>query len=437
MGTLNASQVGAFVLLDLVIILIAARLVGRLFLRLGQPRVVGEIVAGILLGPTLFGMTMWPDFAGPTWMHCVESLAAAPAGTAASPTWCIFPAQARTVLQSLGQLALLIFMFLVGLEVQFERLLGSLRVVLLVGLGVVGLPVGMGFLLSPVLSTALFRPEGASELGFVLFVGAMLAVTAFPVMVRILQEKDLMSSPMAVLGVAAAAVTTVAMFLTASIASSVASGEMPSVIIRTVALAMGYLVFMPMVVAPFVRRVAQSYRESGELDSGFFVLMFVVLFGSGLAAHLLGLTVIVGGFMAGIVMPVRERLSSDMSQRLSQLTASVLLPIFLAFSGLSTDFTRLSRDAIGGLLLLVLAGIVAKWAGGAVFGRLGGLTWVEGNALGVLMNCRGLLVLVVGLVGVQNGVITPVLQLGAVLMALITTAMTGPLFDRFAKRLPG
>ena len=117
--------------------------------------------------------------------------------------------------------------------------------------------------------------------------------------------------------------------------------------------------------------------------------------------------------------------------RLSDLTSSVLLPIFLAFSGLNTDFTTLGTAYIGGILLFLAAAILAKWVGGAVFARLGGLSWAEGNVLGILMNCRGLLVLVVALIGLNAGVISPQFQAAGVLMALVTTAMTGPLFDRF------
>ncbi|MBA2337700.1 MAG: cation:proton antiporter, partial [Acidimicrobiia bacterium] len=164
--------------------------------------------------------------------------------------------------------------------------------------------------------------------------------------------------------------------------------------------------------------------------------IFVVMLASGYVAHLLGMTVIVGGFMAGLAMPVRKPLFADMSHRLAELTGTILLPIFLAFSGLGTDFTRLSVAALGGLGLFLLGGIVSKWLGGAALARLGGMSWAEGNVLGVLMNCRGLLVLVVALEGVQANVISPVAQVGAVMMALITTAMTGPLFDRFMRSVP-
>lgn len=436
MGSLSASQLVGFVLLDITLILVASRLVGDLFRKLGQPRVVGEIVAGILLGPTLLGATLWPDFVAPMWLHCTETLSFAPPGTAPSPTWCIFPAESRTVLGNIGQIALLLFAFLSGLEVDLDFLKGKLRSVLAIGLGVVALPVAVGLAVGPMMENDLFRQEGASGLGFALFTGSILAVSALPVMVRILQEKRLTLSHMGAVGIAAAGVGTFAMFITASIASSISTGEPSAAIVTKVSLMIGYLILMGLVVRPLLHRAASEYRSGGELGSGFFALVVVVVMASGVAAEMLGLTVIVGGFVAGLVLPERKRLHADMDGRLGELTGTVLLPIFLAFSGLGTDFTRLSSAALGGLALLLGAGILSKWAGGAVFARLSGLTWAEGNVLGILMNCRGLLVLVVALVGVQNGVITPVMQLGAVLMALITTAMTGPLFDRYIKYIP-
>jgi Kef-type K+ transport system membrane component KefB len=436
MSPLDGNQVVAFVLLDVALILIAARVVGFVFTKIGQPRVVGEIVAGVLLGPTLLGATLWPDFVAPAWLHCQQALLAAPSGTVASPTWCLFPAQSRVVIGALGQVALLLFMFLAGLELDFSLLKGKVKAIFLVGLGVVGLPIVLGFVVGPVLATDVFKPETASNMGFVLFVGAMMAVTAFPVMVRILQEKGRTQSLMGAAGIAAAAVCTVAMFIAASVASSLAAGVSVGGLSVKLALSLVYLAAMLCLVRPLLARLAKSYEASGTLGSGFFALVLILLFASGYVAHLTGLTVIVGGFMVGLVMPVRKAMFADMSARLAELTGTILLPIFLAVSGLATDFTRLPAAALGGLALFLFAGIVSKWAGGAVFARAGGMTWAEGNVLGILMNCRGLLVLVVSLVGVQSNVITPVMQLGGVLSALITTAMTGPLFDRFVERVP-
>jgi Kef-type K+ transport system membrane component KefB len=351
-----------------------------------------------------------------------------------SPTWCLFPPQARLVIGSIGQLALLLFCFLAGLEIDLRFVRSKLRPIIVVGLGAVFIPVVVGILIAPLLDSETFRQAGASSTGFALFVGAMLAVSALPVMVRILQEKGLTRSDMGIVAVSSAALTTIALFITASIASSVVSQESAGSIALDVALMVVYLFGGFGLVRLTTIRNASRYEQTQRFTSGLFALTLIVVVVSGLLADVLGLTVVVGGFLSGLAVPHRVVMYQAMYERLGELTAAILLPIFLAYSGLMTDFTLLPTSALGGLGVLLSAAIVSKWGGGTVLARLSGLSWHEANVLGILMNCRGLLVLVIGLVGVQNGIITPVLQLGAVLMALITTMMTGPLFDRYNRR---
>ncbi len=429
---LTASQVLAFVLLDLLIILIAARCFGALAARLGQPRVVGEIVSGVVLGPTLLGATVMQWNSAPGWLHCTESLRAAAPGTLPSITQCVFPTQARSVLGVIGQLALVLFMFLVGLELDGRSLRGKERGIALLSLGAVAVPVGLGFLVGPAMFTDRFIGAAKpSEISFTLFVGAMLAVTAFPVMARILQEKGLSSSPMGAMGIAAAAVVTVLMFLLVLVAIGVSAGDSGGKVSLKVVWALIYVAIMLLVVPRLLAPLGRRYEAAGALLPGTFATFFMVLFASAFAAHQLGINVIVGGFLAGLAMPAKQLLFKDMSARLGDLTAVVLLPVFLAFSGLATDFTKLQGGDAPLIAVFLVAGIVGKWAGGAVFARAGGLSWAEGNVLGILMNCRGLLVLVVALAGFQQGVISAPLQVAGVLMALVTTIMTGPLFDKF------
>jgi hypothetical protein len=168
-----------------------------------------------------------------------------------------------------------------------------------------------------------------------------------------------------------------------------------------------------------------------------FAFIVILLFASCFVAHQLGINVIVGGFLAGAVLPARASLFRELAARLADLTGIVLLPIFLAVSGLRTDFTKLSWSVLVPIVVVLVAAVVGKWAGSAVFARLGGLSWAEGNVIGILMNCRGLLVLVVALAALTAGVISPAMQVVGVLIALVTTMMTGPLFDWAAKRVPG
>jgi Kef-type K+ transport system membrane component KefB len=434
----------AFVLLDVAIILIAARAFGALAIRLRQPRVVGEIVAGIMLGPSLLGVKALDWTKSWSVLRCDASRAWMPVGAdpakfverPESISNCLFPAQSQGVLSVIGQLALVFFMFLVGSELRFDVLKGRVSAIMTMALGVILVPLGLGLVIGPMLHNnkfALATPEGAlpSATAFSLFLAAILAVTAFPVMARILQEKGLTQSAMGAIGVAAAAVVTVLMFMLFAVAKGVNAdqslGGHSKVFIGTAL----YLGIMFGVVRPLLRPVGARIAAAGKLDATWFVGAIILAIVSAYVADRIGINVIVGGFVAGAVMPNRELVFAELSSRLSEITASVLLPIFLAFSGLRTDFTSLGWSWAPGIVLFLVAGIVGKWGGGALAARLGGLTWAEGNVLGVLMNCRGLLVLVVALAAFDTKVITPQMQVGAVLMALITTAMTGPLFDRF------
>lgn len=441
-----SGKVVAFVLLDIVLILIAARLCGAAARKVGQPAVVGEIIAGILLGPSLLGPALFelsnpPDFLSCDIMNPAVGSDGAP--FVASVSSCLFPAQARGAIGVLGQIGLIFFMFLVGIEVNGRSLRGKEKGIGLVSLGAVGVPVALAFLITPVLWTSTFVPffgtdAAPDRLGFTLFVGATLSVTAFPVMARILQEKGLTTSNVGAVGVAAAGVVTVLMFLIIATAEGIATGSGAGAIGRVWVLTALYLAFMLTIGRRLLAPLGRRFAAAGDrLDPDMFAVLVGVAIASGFVADRIGVNVIVGGFMAGLIVPApRPELWKQMTARIGDLTAIVLLPIFLAFSGLATDFTKLTVGAVPGIVVLLVAAVVGKLVGGAVFARLGGLSWEEGTVIGVLMNCRGLLVLVAALVAISANVITPALQLGAVVVALVTTAMTGPLFDLAYRRLP-
>jgi Kef-type K+ transport system membrane component KefB len=431
---LTPDFVVAFVILDLTLILAAALLVGALFRKLGQPTVVGEIVAGILLGPTLLGPTIYTWTRPWTALHCSAALA----GTQLSPsiTNCVFPPQSRAVLNIIGQVALILFMFLVGLGLNLTQLKGRGRGIATVSLGATLIPVGLGLLIAPALYNSKFvagfgSAAQPSRLAFALVIGAMLAVTALPVMAHILQEKGLSSSRIGAVGIAASAVISVLMFLVLTTALSVDTHAGAGKIVGKYAITAIYIAIMFLVVRPALKVLGRRIEKAGTMTPPIMGWIFVVVLASSYVSNRIGLTVIPGAFIAGVILPAREILHREVSLRLRDFTLVILLPVFLAYSGLNTDFTQLRIAFLGGIVLFLVAGVVGKWGGGALSARIGGLSWHEGNALGILMNCRGLLVLVVALAALNAKIITGPLQVGAVLMALITTMMTAPLFDRF------
>lgn len=439
---LKSEFVLAFVLLDITIILIVARLLGALAVRLGQPRVVGEIVAGILLGPTLLGSTIFTWTSAPTFLHCDVSITAPGSPAQPSITACLFPQQAKSVLGIIGQIALIFFMFLVGLELPWHLLKGKGRGIATVSIGVVVIPVALAFVIAPLLYDQKWvagfgSDKQPSQLAFTLIIGAMLAVTAFPVMARILQEKGLATSVMGSVGIASAAVVTVLMFLIVAVAAGVAADAPAADQVKRFVGVVVFIAALFLVVRPLLERtIGRRIEDAGSVDGTSFAVLVILAFACAYLADRIGINVIPGAFLAGAVLPARSILQRDLTARLGDVTIVILLPIFLAFSGLQTDFTKLGSSFVIGIVVFLVAGIVAKWGGGLLSGRVGGMSWAEANVLGILMNCRGLLVLVVGLIGVSLNVISAQMQVAGVLMALVTTAMTGPLFDWGARRLP-
>jgi Kef-type K+ transport system membrane component KefB len=428
---LAPSETIAYVLADLAIILIAARIVGGLFVRFKQPRVVGEIIAGILIGPTVLG--------GQLAKGAVTALDK-PAVDGSGLVNDLYPLQAFAFLNLMGLLALVFFMFLVGLEVQQRFLKGREKQILIVALAVLLIPIGLGFLISGFLDEpgkwkVVATPAGApvSATTHALFLGAGLAVTAFPVMARILQEKRQIATPMGAIGVGAAAIVTPLMFLAVAGAAASAKGEgVPDTVGVKLALAAGLVALLFGVVRPALGwLIRKRFKEGQPLDGELLALLLIGALATGLAADRIGIHSLNGGFLFGAAVPQVAGLGKAVIDRVQQFVVVFMIPVFLAVSGLQTDLTTLGTEHIGGILIFLLAMVVGKWVVGAAAGLAVGLNFKEANAIGVLMNCRGLMILVVALVGKQAGVITDPMQGVFVIGAIVTTLMTGPLADIF------
>jgi Kef-type K+ transport system membrane component KefB len=384
---------------------------------------VGEIIAGILLGPTLLGGKLGAA-ATPT----------APAVEGVGLVGVLFPPPAAAFLNLTGQVGLIFYMFLVGMELDASLLKGRGRQIVLVAAAVVAVPVALGFLVGILLTGPIWVPEGVDVTTFSMFVGAAISVTAFPVMARILQEKGLIATPMGATGVGAAALVTVLMFLAIAAANALArdAGIVDQVGLRIglTLVMVGVLVFVG---RPLVDRLTRDTADGPGLVTTIGLLLAGAL-ASGLIADRIGISALVGGFLFGLVVPAR--LGPAIISRLQPAVVLFFLPVFLAFSGLRTDLKLLGLDLLFGLVLFLALMIIGKWGVGYVAGRLAGFSGPEANLLGILMNCRGLLILVVGLRGLELGVITPQMQAVFVVGAIVTTVMTGPLVDWALKRLP-
>lgn len=422
--SLAPGTVIAYVLADLAIILIAARLVGAVFVRLRQPRIVGEMVAGILVGPTVLG--------GQLARGAITALGR-PATDGAGLVNDLYPLQAYSFLNLLGLLALVFYMLLVGLEVEQRYLAGRGRQIVLVALAVVAGPVAMGFLVGGLLDSPAWRVEGVSDTTHALFVGAGLAVTAFPVMARILQEKRLIASEMGAIGIGAAAVVTPLMFIAvAGAAASATGGGVVSTIAFKTALAVVLVLVLFAVVRPLLAVVIGRLFDNGRpLDPRLLAIILAGALVTALIADRIGIHSLNGAFLFGAAVPQVPGLAKAVLDKMLDFVASFLIPVFLAVSGLQTDLRVITGGMLGGIALFLAAMVVGKWGIGFLAGRAVGLKPDEANTIGVLMNCRGLMILVVALLGTQAGVITAPMQVAFVVGAIVTTLMTGPLVDRF------
>lgn len=386
-------------------ILLMARVVGWIFQRMGQPRVIGEMTAGILLGPSVFGRFF------PNAFHSV------------------FPAPSFPAIALLSQLGLLLFMFVVGLEVDLAHILKQRAAVVLISNVSIALPLALGVALAKTLYPT-FAGEHVSFSPFALFVGTAMSVTAFPVLARILKERDLMGSSLGTMAIACAAIDDIsAWLLLAVLTATVRSSNSWQHFAATILLLVGFIAFMLVIVRRFVLLLEGWYEKRGP-GIDFLSVLVLFIFGSSWTTEKLGVHALFGAFMAGLVMPKNERLLTDVVDRIESLSLALLLPLFFALTGLRTRVDLLSgKSALAyGLAILAIA-VAGKLAGAAFAARLTGHRWKESIGLGVLMNTRGLVELVILNAALDLGLCSPELFTMMVLMALITTFMTTPILS--------
>jgi len=391
-------------LLQVGTILIVTRLVGLLFKRLHQPSVVGEMVAGILLGPSLLG-----------WL---------------APEWSarLFPPASLGYLNLLSQVGLLLFMFLVGLELDLGHLRELGRAAVMTSQVSIVAPFVMGFLFAIYLYPRL-SGESKNFIGFALFMGSAMSVTAFPVLARILIERKMLRSRVGSVALACAAVDDVSAWcILAGIVVLVRSTGSELPIWLMVSSLAGFVLLMLFVVRRFLDKLTARYEKLGSLSPDTIAIVFLFVLASGLVTESLGVHALFGAFLAGVVMPRDPALSRELSQKCEAVVVVLLLPIYFALTGLRSSIFLISGISLWLYCVAIIALAVAGKLGGSLLsGRLNGMSWREATAVGILMNTRGLVELVILNIGLDLGILSPTLFSIMVLMALFTTVMTTPL----------
>lgn len=392
-------------LIQVGVILLVARLVGLVFRKLHQPQVIGEMLAGILLGPSLLGW-LAPDISA-----------------------ALFPAESLGFLNALSQIGLLLFMFLVGLEFDPNMLRSQGRAAVVTSQASIVAPfilgAGLAFYLYPKLSDA-----SVSFTSFALFMGIAMSITAFPVLARILTERKMLRSKVGAMAITCAAVNDVTgwSILAAIVLFGQANSSAHPIWLTLVGTAV-YIVVMIWGVRPLLQRLEGTFQKWG-ISQDMMTLIFLVILVSGLVTEWLGIHALFGAFLAGVIMPKQHSFVHALTEKLEYVAIVLLLPLFFAFTGLRTSVGLLNgADLWFYCALIILVAVAGKFGGSTVAARAMGMSWREASSVGVLMNTRGLMELVVLNIGLDIGILSPTLFAMMVIMAIVTTVMTAPLLQ--------
>jgi Kef-type K+ transport system membrane component KefB len=392
-------------LAQLAVIILASRAVGWLATLIHQPRVVGEIVAGIMLGPSLLG-----------WAFPVAAAT-------------LFPPESIDVLGLLAELGVIFFLFIIGLELDPRLLRNRGTAAVVISHVSMVVPFLLGVAVTLMLYRILFNDTPPMRFSAVaLFMGAAMSITAFPVLARILTEGNLHKTQVGATAITCAAIGDVSAWCLLAFVVGLARAEGVADAALTTILSAAYVVAMILAVRPIMRRIETYCDRQGRVTTGILGLLVLVVIASALATQAIGIHALFGAFMAGAVMPSGTRFVREVSQRVEEFTLILLLPIFFAFTGLKTQITLLNSPELWGLTgLIVAVACAGKFGGSTLAGAACGLSWREASAIGILMNTRGLMELVILNIGRELGVVTDAVFAMMVMMALVTTFLTTPI----------
>ena len=395
----------AILLIQILTIILVARFFGWFFKKIGQPTVIGEILAGILLGPSLLGL-YFPEF----------SLA-------------LFPKESLGNLQFLSQIGLILFMFVIGMELDIKVLKNKANDAVVISHASIIIPFALGMGLAYFVYDS-FAPEGTQFISFALFLGIAMSITAFPVLARIIQERGMHKTKLGTVIITCAAADDItAWCILAIVIAIVKAGSFVSAL-YTIALAAIYVLVMLKLVRPFLKRIGDVNAEKTHLTKSIVAIFFITLIFSSWATEVIGIHALFGAFMTGAIMPENTKFRDIFIEKVEDIALVLLLPLFFVFTGLRTQIGLLNDIYLWKITgVIIMVAVAGKFIGSALAARFVGQNWKNSLIIGALMNTRGLMELVVLNIGYDLGILTPEIFAMMVIMALVTTFMTGPALD--------
>jgi len=392
----------AILLAQIITIILVARFFGWVFRKIGQPSVIGEIIAGIVLGPSLLGL-YFPEF-----------------------SLTLFPVASLGNLQFLSQIGLILFMFVIGMELDLKVLQNRAKDAVVISHASIIFPFALGIGLAYFVYFR-FAPEGVAFMPFALFMGIAMSITAFPVLARIVQERGIHKTKLGAIVITCAAADDItAWCILAAVIAIVKAGTFVSSL-YIIGMAMAYVLAMLYVVKPFLKKIGELYATKDSLNKPVVAIFFLTLIISSYTTEIIGIHALFGAFMTGVIMPDITKFRNLFIEKVEDVSLILLLPLFFVFTGLRTEIGLLNDPyllKITGFIILVA--VIGKFLGSALAAKFVGQSWRDSLTIGALMNTRGLMELIVLNIGFELGVLTAEVFTMMVIMALVTTFMTGP-----------
>lgn len=395
----------SILILQIISIIVVSRIFGYIFNKIGQPTVIGEIVAGIALGPSLLGL-FFPEISA-----------------------FLFAPGSMPNLQFLSQVGLILFMYVIGMELDLKVLRNQAHEAVVISHASIIIPYFLGMGLAYYMYQE-FAPANVSFLSFALFMGIAMSITAFPVLARIIQERDLTKTKLGSVALTCAAADDVtAWCILAAVIAIVKAGTLLSTLL-TIGLSLAYVLIMLYAVRPFLVKIGNVYSNRETISKPIVALSFLVLLASAYLAEIIGIHALFGAFLAGVIMPANMNFRRVLMGKVEDVSLVLLLPLFFVFTGLRTQIGLLNQSHLWGVCgIIVLTAVAGKFGGSTLAARFVGQNWKDSLSIGALMNTRGLMELIVLNIGYDLGILSPEVFSMMVLMALVTTFMTAPALD--------